>query len=110
MKGLEWNVYIASFNGKVIEKYNVFEHQGFLNDCNEAWSSYKNDFQKFAESVKRSLSYYFWSKCEWEIILSCFPPYKKFKDEKIDVYDQVMMNWEIFINYVWDQYVFGMVD
>lgn len=52
--------------------------------------------------------YYFWSKCEWEIILSDFPPSKKFQEKKVDVYEQVMLNWDIFINYVWNQYNFGV--
>lgn len=48
--------------------------------------------------------YYFWSKCEWEIILSDFPPSDRFKKKKVDVYEQVMLNWDKFINYLWKYY------
>lgn len=110
MKGLEWNVYIENINRRRIEIYNIFQHHSFLKECNEAWKEYNHDFSKFEQSVHRSLMYYFWSKCEWEIILSDFPPSKKFNKEKVDVYSQVKLNWNTFINYVWNQYVFGMVD
>ena len=51
--------------------------------------------------------YYFWSKCEWEIILSDWPPSDTFCKEKIDVFDQVMLNWDIFVDYIWNnrQYI-----
>lgn len=44
---------------------------------------------------------YYWSKCEWEIILSHWPPRKNAQELKIDVYDQVMLNWPIFCDYIW---------
>jgi hypothetical protein len=44
--------------------------------------------------------YYFWSKAEWEIIISSWP--NRDNDElKIDVFDQVMLNWEAFVDYCW---------
>ena len=87
--------------------------------------------------------YYFWSKCEWEIILDhwpsgehysmrkiftleemhndlkypedkllgapdrrfevrVFPEHNRYKVKKIDAYDQVMNNWERFIDYLWE--------
>ena len=75
--------------------------------------------------------YNFWSKCEWEVVITDWPthitveelnrlqkeldghtaaygnpPYALSVDlrvaEKIDVYDQIMLNWDIFINYLWE--------
>ena len=43
--------------------------------------------------------YYFWSKCEYEIILS--PWTGRADDIKIDIYDQIMMNFDRFVGYVW---------
>ena len=40
-----------------------------------------------------------WSKCEYEIILS--PWTGRADDIKIDIYDQIMMNWNSFVDYVW---------
>ena len=99
---IQWNVYIEDFNNKRIEIYNVLNHGGFLKDVQKAIKKFKNDKEAFEKEVKSSLMYYYWSKCEWEIILSSWPERKDFKEEKIDVYDQVMLNWDVFINYLWD--------
>lgn len=47
------------------------------------------------------MKYYFWSKCEWEIIIC--PWVGKADDIKIDVYDQLMLNWDKFVDYVWSE-------
>jgi len=52
-----------------------------------------------ADSLKRYLMYYMWSKCEYEIILS--PWTGRADDIKIDVYDQIMMNFNSFVDYCW---------
>ena len=75
----------------------------------------------FAPEFKNTLMYYFWSKCECEIILTNWPTSFKvdiekldatkhdcrdFIDlevaEKIDMYDQVMNNWQLVLDYVWN--------
>ena len=103
---LEWNVIYGNFNSGKIETYNIFQHGGFLKDCIEISKLYRNDKDKFASEVQNSLSYFFAHKCEWEVIVSHWPPStneSRFKDKKVDVYSQVMMNWDHFINYLWDQ-------
>ena len=54
---------------------------------------------EFEDGLKKYLMYYMWSKCEYEIILS--PWTGRADDIKIDVYDQIMMNWNSFVDYVW---------
>lgn len=102
MKDMVWNVYVENFNANRIEKYNIFQHYSFNESVKKAYKKYKDDSAAFAKEVRRQLQYYFWSKCEWEIVLSDFPPSDRFQKEKIDVYGQVMLNWDIFIQYVWD--------
>lgn len=101
---LKWNVIIGNFNHKEIETYNIFNHYYFKEDCDKAWKNNKYDFDAFSKEVKRSLMYYFWSKCEWEVIVSHWPPSERFEDKKIDVYEQVIMNWDVFIVYLWNHY------
>ena len=55
------------------------------------------------EAVHGSLFYYYRSKCEWEVIVSSWPPSDRVPERKVDVYDQVMLNWDVFIGYVWEQ-------
>lgn len=100
---MEWKVFVENFNGRKIEPYNIFNHYSFKNDVKDAYKKYKDDFEAFSEEVRTSLHYYFWSHTEWEIIMSDWPPSKKEPIEvKVDVYAQVMMNWNKFIKYTWD--------
>lgn len=99
-----WNVFIEDMNQKRIIVYNVFDHSGFLNDCNLAWEVSNNDFSKFKNYVETSMLYFYWRRCEWEIIISDFPPCNTFKEKKTDVYEQIKINWNIFIEYLWRYY------
>ena len=89
------------------------------------------DKDQWAEEFRLELMYRFWCKAEHEIILTSWPPYvtpeeiermrnelKRHQEqwgyapyhtdvrltvgEKIDIYDQLRLNWEVFINYVWE--------
>lgn len=103
---LTWNVIYGNFNRGDIETFNIFNHGGFVEDCKKAAKKHKDDKEAFAKEVRSSLMYYYWSKCEWEVIVSHWPPSEhhseRFRDEKIDVFDQVTMNWDIFIDYLWE--------
>lgn len=99
---LTWNVYVGNFNARKIERHNVFDHWKFREDCIENRKKNGKDREAFAERLKRDLMYYYWSKCEWEVIVSHWPSGENFRDEKIDVYDQVRLNWDHFADYVWN--------
>lgn len=126
---MEWNVYIENVNNKKIVKFNIFNHYVFNREIEDVLK--KNTSKEAAEKqIKSLLMYYYWSKSEWEIIITSWPPYtsqegllKMNKEsemfqrnygkppvsvgtqlevsEKIDVYNQVMLNWDVFFNYVW---------
>lgn len=96
---MEWYVYCERYGN--IEKWNIFHHGGFFDGCVEAYRKHGNDRAEFLERVRRELLYYFWAKCEWEIVAGCWPPREKEKKLKIDVYDQVMSNWHAFSRYIW---------
>ena len=105
---LKWFVFVEDINGKQIRTYNIFEHKDFMEDCDDAWEDYKNkhhNFAKFYEDIDNILMYYFWCKCEWEIIISNFPPSDSFKNKKVDVYQQIKINWDKFIDYLFSWYV-----
>lgn len=98
---MHWLVIVDDFNAKKITEYDVFDHYRFAEDVRKAYKKHRNDFDAFAESVRKSLAYYFWSKCEWEVIISSWPPSDSTPPRKVDVYEQVMLNWDVFIKYVW---------
>lgn len=47
------------------------------------------------KQLDRHCMYYFWSKCEYEVIVSAWPPRDE-SDRKIDIYTQLKENWDIF--------------
>lgn len=98
---MEWNVYIYNVNKQKIEKYNIFNHRTFVEYMAE---SLKEDLNKelFEKRLQAELRYYFWSKAEWEIIIAPWVGNKNPDEIKIDVYHQIMMNWPVFIDYVWN--------
>ena len=95
---MEWYVYYHDFNAGKIIKWNIFKHGTFRK---ETYDLLKSDLIKedFVEQLKRSLMYYFWSKSEYEVLI--LPWVGRADDIKIDIYDQVMMNFDIFADYVW---------
>ena len=98
-----WNVYRESINNRKIDVYNVFEHSSFLYECAKALAKYKDDKKQAEKEIHSSLMYYFWSKCEFEILLYPFiDPKESAEPIKIDVYEQVNNNWDIFFDYVWE--------
>lgn len=99
---MKWNVFYHNWNSNKIEAFNVFGHSSFKKEVMECLKKYE-DRDEFAEQMRRSLFYYFCSKCEWEIVISPWVGGDKNTPEKIDVYRQVMMNWDTFLDYVWQQ-------
>ena len=126
---LEWNVYTHNFNGKSIEKYNIFNHGRFTEDAKKELKKCETK-EEFAEELRKDLFYYFGSKCEWEVVITSWVPHitmseldrinaereeskKKYDrdpynlyvnpdiSKKIDVYEQVRLNWDLFVDYVW---------
>lgn len=126
---LEWNVYTHNFNGKSIEKYNIFNHGRFTEDVKKELKKCETK-EEFAEELRKDVFYYFGSKCEWEVVITSWVPHITISElnrlneerertlkehnrepyslyvnpdvgEKIDVYEQVMLNWNLFVDYVW---------
>ena len=126
---LEWNVFYHDINKQKITTLNIFNHWKFAEDVQKSLKKLK-DKDEFAEHLRRDLMYYFWSKYEYEVVITSFPPYitmdelSRLNDErwshkdrygtdyvrqnvnldtgiKIDIYEQVMNNWDIFLDYVW---------
>lgn len=97
---LEWNVIYYDFNAKKITTFNIFDHGRFREEIydNRKKSKTKEEFEK---STRMSLMYYFWSKSEYEVIVSPWIGDDK-AAVKIDIYTQVINNWDIFIDYVWN--------
>ena len=97
---LTWNVYYHYFNGGKVEKFNIFDHWKFNDDVHEDLLTISNKVE-FAKRLRSHLFYFFNSKCEWEVLICPWVGNKDKGTIKVDVYDQVMMNFDIFLEYVW---------
>lgn len=98
MIDIEWYVYYHDSNAQKIIRWNIFNHGSFTEKVKKLLKDNLSR-DEFEDGLKKYLMYYMWSKCEYEIILS--PWTGRADDIKIDVYDQIMMNWNSFVDYVW---------
>lgn len=128
-KNLTWNVFIEDRNSEDIKLYNVL-NTGIVEEIKNRTLGI-NDKEQFAEEVKSVLMYHYWSRSEWEIVLTDWVPhitvieFDRLSDEldsyrakwdknpyklsvnlatgkKVDVWDQVQLNWNHFIDYLWN--------
>lgn len=126
---LEWYVYYYSHTSGKFKVFNVFRHGSYIAYV-EKWLKADLTKEEFAEKLRRESMYYYWSKSEWEVIVTDTTPHISEKElqrvlkeyyldrkvgenkprygrvnladcEKIDVYDQLSLNWDEFVDYVW---------
>ena len=97
-ENFKWNVWIWDFNHDRLEQYDVVPML-----LRELKSLRKEDFPMDKKSMDKELKtwarYHFWSKCEYEMIVHGWPVKKNY--EKIDVYNQLMLNWDTFSETFW---------
>ena len=122
---LKWMV-LCEENNKVVWQ-NLFELSNSFNQDLKKIYKMTLTKERFEELIKVALLT-FWSRVEYEVLVTNFPCYVELKDvvdayneitsgksryrtqinipsNKIDVYEQVVMNWDIFINYLWNNLV-----
>ena len=131
LRNMVWNVFITDMNSRKVEIHNVFNHSSFLKSVNKLLDA-KLPKEEFTEQLRREVCYYYWCKVEWEITVSHYPSYigkdemDKLLDEReqyyrkynkypysndvdlvgakrVDVHDQILLNWNAFVDYVWSQ-------
>ena len=98
---MEWNVFYHDSNKQEIIAFNIFNHYRFDEEVKRLLKKY-SDKDEFAKELKSELMYNFWCKSEYEVIISPWCGGKDTKDIKVDIYEQVMNNWPIFLDYVWN--------
>ena len=124
---LELYVYKYDINNNSIYTYNVFDHYRFEEEVLE--TLHKDlTYDKFSKRLRSIAVYFFWCKTEHEIVITSFPPYINKKEakrigkedikyrthvtldcgKKIDIYSQLQLNWDRFVDYVWNAKNKGM--
>lgn len=101
-KELVWNVYWNDYNSGAIRVRNIFNlsctfKEDILKILNTNYTK-----KEFTEKVYRSLMYSYWSKFEYEVIITEFTSKKEKAERKVDIFSQVHINFEPFIDYLWN--------
>ena len=96
-----YNVWIWGFNHDSLEPYDVVPR--FVESIKQYIKPKNLPKTKEAldEILESDARYYFWSKCEYEMIIHGWP--KQNNNQKVDVYKQLMLNWSIFLDFFWEQ-------
>ncbi len=93
----KFNVIIYDFNSKKMVPYDIIP---YLVRCYDESNDKPSTFEELKDFIIKESKYQWWSRCEYEIILSDWPNDKD--REKWDVYKQITMNidiiTQIFIN------------
>ena len=95
---LVWNVFHYNPNFKKIEFFNIFDHWKFREEIEKALKKSRTR-EELEKAVKSELMYAFWSKYEWEVLITTFPANEN-ETIKVDVYWQVINNFDRFIDYL----------
>lgn len=120
---LSWNVLFEDFNKREIVTYDIFEG-GHYEKIAKELKKKTNSKEEFVEEFRIKLMSQFWSRSEYEVVVTSWPPYIKRREldrliakekdckygtnvelevgKKIDIFNQLEMNWDQFIDYVWN--------
>ena len=96
-----YNVWIWDFNHDALESYDVVPR--FVESIRQ-YTKPKNlpkTKEALNEILESNVRYSFWSKCEYEMIIHGWP--EQNNDQKVDVYQQLKLNWPIFLDFFWEQ-------
>jgi hypothetical protein len=90
-----FNVILYDFNARKFIPYDVIP---YLVKCYKESRKKPKTHEEFRKFIEGWSQYRWWSRCEYEIILSDWPNSKI--DKKIDVHWQVMLNIDLITNLV----------
>ena len=98
---LEWNVIRYNMNARKIEPFNIFDHCSFRKDVETLLNETNISREDFEEKLRKEVMYYFWAKAEHEVLIRAWCGGNGDEEVKIDIYEQVMWNWDQFVEYMW---------
>ena len=97
---MKWNVIRFDFNKKNFVTYNILSKR-FIEEINNETKDIKNK-KDFSDRLKLICMSIFWKRTEWEIIIKEWCGGDNPKEMKVDVFDQLFLNWDRFVDYLWD--------
>ena len=116
VRNMKWIVYYYNINRDKIETYDIFKHWNFREYAKKAAKKLKTKAE-FAEQLKRELRYYFWSKCEWELVIEITEDNRIFLNPwvgcretervRIDVTNDISFDWRGFAEKHTERQIYG---
>lgn len=97
-----FNTVMEDFNKAEYKKFNIFRGyyiSEFLDKYKKKPTKERNK-EDFAEQLKRECKYSYWGKSEYEIIIS--PWGGRAPEKKVDVWNQIELNWDIVVDLGWN--------
>ena len=96
-------VIVWNFNKDQIDKFNIMD---YLIECYKETKKSKKlitpkTFEEYKDFILRKSKYQFWSRCEYECIVYCWPVKKN--KYKLDVYQQIEMNINVITKHFMNQ-------
>lgn len=109
---MEWNVFYHNWNANELKRFNILrEHGSFAENVKKCKKKYKNDKEEFAKRLKSELMYAFWSKSEWEVIITkkdtriIMTPWCGRREKiELDVTDDENFDWLGFYDWMKDKH------
>lgn len=101
MKTPEWNVYYYDFNSRTIKVRNILKSQNVIKAIIDATKKH-SEKEDFGEEIRKTLMYHFWARAEYEVLIRGWCSAKDEQEMKIDIYEQIKINWDAFLDYVWN--------
>ena len=103
-KELVWKVFIYDFSSRNIKTYNVFENSRFVDGLKSIKKQMKKekieDKLWFGDEITKKAMNAFWGKSEYEVVMDSI--FERPCETKVDVFCQLSLNWNQFIDYIWE--------
>lgn len=96
---MKYNVWNYNMNKNKIERFNIFDHSSFYKQCIKNYKQFQKDkdWENFEKEIHHNIFYYYWCKSEYEVLIRAWCGGNGKEEVKVDVYNQITMNWDMFI-------------
>lgn len=102
---IEYRVVIWNFSTDRVEHYDIMPYlYRRLEEKRKKRQIVLKDLtlEKLKEFIDDESKYQFWARCQYEVILSSWPPRENGRKHKMDVYEQIHMNLDNIAKLMYD--------
>lgn len=96
----KFNVLLWDFNTDSLQYYDILP---YLRDCYKKAKQKPKTLEELKEFIRKESMCRYWSRCEYEMILTGWPVQKK--NYKLDVHEQIMMNIDIITTILYNELI-----